>query len=118
MCYFITFEHQSTLLLLFSTDSDADRRAHIQGGATGLPQAMARADSHPAGVGQGSRWPAATPSAANLLPRHKNPGIKAPGAGQTTLPGREFNPVAFFFFFQVLPQSLFLDLCGIPSTFL
>lgn len=93
--------------MLFSTDSDADRCADSQGGPTGLPQAMARADSHPAGVGQGSQWPAATPSAANLLPRHKNPGIKAPGAGQTTLPGREFNPDASFFLLSFATKPFF-----------
>lgn len=80
------------------TDSDADRSADSQGGATGLPQAVARADSHPAGVGQGSRRPAATPGAANLLPRHQDPGVQAPGAGPTALPGREFNPRHSFFF--------------------
>lgn len=70
---------------------------------------MARAHSHPVGVGQGSRWPAATQSAADLLPRHKNPRIKAAGAGQTTLSGREFSAAVFlfiYFFFKVLPQSL------------
>lgn len=59
-----------TALFCLPTDSDADRRADRQGGPTGLPEAMARAHSHPAGVGQGSRWPAATSSSANLLPRH------------------------------------------------
>lgn len=61
---------RESLLVFFSTDSDADRCADRKGGPTGLPQAMARADSHPAGVSQGSRWPAATSSAAYLLPRH------------------------------------------------
>lgn len=50
---------------------------------------MARAHSHSARVCEGSRWPAAAQSAANLLSCHQNPSFQTSGTGQTTFPRRK-----------------------------
>lgn len=87
----LTFSLWSSFFLSFfffpPTDSDADCSTYSQGGSSGLPQAVAGAHSHPAGVGEGSRRPAAAQGAAHLLPRHKNPGVQMSDAGQAVFPG-------------------------------
>lgn len=73
--------------LCFTTDSHPNCSADSQGGPPGLPQAVARAHSHSAGVSEEPGSPATAQSAAHLLPRHQNTGIQAPGAGQEAFPG-------------------------------
>lgn len=81
----------------FQTDSNPDCSTDSQGGPFGLPQAVARAYSHSARLCEGSGWPAAAQSTANLLPCHKNPSVQMSGAGQATFPGCKFTVLLLFF---------------------
>lgn len=72
---------------VFPTDSDSDCSADSQGGPSGLPQAMARAHPHSAGVYKGSGRPKAAQSAANLLSCHQNPRVQTSGTGPAAFPG-------------------------------
>lgn len=74
-------------LCVFPTDSDPDCSTDSQGGPSGLPQAMARAHPHSTRVCEGSGWPAAAQSTANLLSCHQNPSVQTFGTGQTAFPG-------------------------------
>ena len=69
------------------TDSNPDRSTYSQGGPSGLPQAVAGAHSNSAGVREGSRWPAAAQSTADVLSCHQNPSVQTSGAGQASFPG-------------------------------
>lgn len=106
-------------LCVFPTDSDPDCSTDSQGGPSGLPQAVARAHPHSARVREGSGWPAAAQSAANLLSCHQNLSVQTPGTGQTAFPGCKSTVLAisqlfrhhsqfniFIFFYLIACHSL------------